>query len=129
MEALPVSPGNVPWVMMAMALGTAVMVWLGWVGLRPRLILWYHARRLRVGKGAMSDCSYLYAKALDVLRRQGFRREAWETAEEFAQSIDSAMLRRRWEEITLSYNAARFGADTKAAQRLPELVAALQQSR
>ena len=129
MEALPVSPGNVPWVMMAMALGTAVMVWLGWVGLRPRLILWYHARRLRVGKGAMSDCSYLYAKALDVLRRQGFRREAWETAEEFAQSIDSAMLRRRWEEITLSYNAGRFGADTKAAQRLPELVAALQQSR
>ena len=129
MKGLPVSPGNVPWVLMAMALATVILLWLSWVWLRPRLILWYHARRLRVGRGVMSDCSYLYAKALDVLRRQGFRREAWETAEEFAQSIDSAMLRRRWEEITVSYNAARFGADVKAAQRLPKLVAALQQSR
>lgn len=127
MVGVPISPGNVPWVLMAVVLTVAVLLWLSWVWARPRLVLWYHARRLRVGKGAMSDCSYLYAKALDVLRRQGFRREAWETAEEFAQSIDSAMLRRRWEEITVSYNAARFGADRKAAQRLPELVAALQQ--
>ena len=129
MGGLPVSPGNVPWVLMAVGIGLVVTLWLAWISLRPRLVLWYHARRLRSGQGAMHDCSYLYEKALDVLRRQGFRRKHWETAEEFADSIDSAMLRRRWEEITASYNAARFGADSKAAQRLPELVAALQQSR
>ena len=107
-------------------IGSSILLWLSWVWLRPSLILWRKGRRLQSGKGETSDCSYLYAKALAVLQRQGFRRENWQTAEEFARSIDSALLRGRWEEITLSYNAARFGADAEAARRLPGLVAALQ---
>ena len=123
---LPVEPDNVPWVLLLFLIGSSILLWLSWVWLWPSLILWRKGRRLQSGKGETSDCSYLYAKALAVLQRQGFRRENWQTAEEFARSIDSALLRGRWEEITLSYNAARFGADAEAARRLPGLVAALQ---
>ena len=123
---LPVEPDNVPWVLLMIFIGSSILLWLSWVWLRPSLVLWRKGRRLQSGKGEASDCSYLYAKALAVLQRQGFRRENWQTAEEFARSIDSALLRGRWDEITLSYNAARFGADAEAARRLPGLVAALQ---
>ena len=125
---LPVTADNVPWVLLVILIGSSILLWLSWVWLWPSLILWHRARRLQCGKGEISDCSYLYAKALDVLQRQGFQRQNWQTAEEFARSIDSAMLRGRWEEIALSYNAARFGADADAARRLPGLVAAFQRS-
>jgi len=125
---LPVSPGNLPWVLMAAVLGAGALLWLAWAWLRPRLILWYRARRLQAGRGAANDCSYIYERAIEILRRQGFRREAWQTAEEFARSIDSALLRGRWEEVARLYNAARFGGDIEAAQRLPGLVTSLRRS-
>ncbi len=126
---LPVSPGNLPWVLMAVALGAGGLLWLAWVWLRPRLILWYRARRLESGRAAANDCSYVYQRALEILRRQGFRRDEWQTAEEFARSIDSALVRGRWEEVVRLYNAARFGGDADAARRLPSRVISLQRAR
>jgi hypothetical protein len=128
-SGLPVSPGNLPWVLMAAVLGAGALLWLAWVWLRPWLILWYRARRLQTGRAAANDCSYLYERALEILRRQGFRRDDWQTAEEFARSIDSALVRGRWEEVARLYNAARFGGDADAARRLPGLVMSLQRAR
>jgi hypothetical protein len=113
---------------MAGVLGAGALLWLAWAWLRPRLILWYRARRLQAGRGAANDCSYVYERALEILRRQGFRREAWQTAEEFARSIDSALLRGRWEEVARLYNAARFGGDLHAARRLPSVVTSLRRA-
>ena len=125
---LPVSPANLPWVLMAAALGSVILSWVAWVWLRPGLTLWYRARRLERGSVVADDCSYVYQRALEILRRQGFRRESWQTAEEFAHSIDSALVRGRWDEITLHYNAARFGGDIDAARRLPSLVMSLRRA-
>ena len=107
--SLPVSPSNLPWVLMVAIFGLAIASWFAGVWVRPRIILWWRARRLQAGSGMADDCSYLYKRALNILRHQGFRRENWQTAEEFAASIDSALVRRRWDEIRLYYNAARFG--------------------
>jgi hypothetical protein len=88
-----------------------------------------HARRLRSGRGLPADSTFFYRRALEILKRRGMERRSWQTAEEFSRSAKDSELRGLIEQITASYNAARYGRDRDAEQRLPRLVQALGRAR
>jgi transglutaminase-like putative cysteine protease len=86
-------------------------------------------RRLRAGRGLPSDSAFFYQRALAVLERRGIPRRPWQTAEEFSRSAEAAEFRGLLDQITAAYNAARYGRDRDAAERLPRLVQALERAR
>ena len=115
------------WIVTAIVAGM-----LATVAFRKVLPLWkqaYHARRLRSGKGMPADCTFFYCRALWILERRGVQRRAWQTPEEFLRSNAVAECRGLLEQITSAYNAARYGRDRDAEQRLPRLVQALERAR
>ena len=115
--------------LLAVALSLVGFAFVCWVWLRPKLIAWYRSRRLSGGRGSVRDCSYLYERAVAFLKRRGYRRQAWQTAEEFVESVEAGGLRRSMRGINAAYNAARFGEDRVAMKRLPDLVSALERGR
>ena len=117
------------WVALLTGLLLAGLALAAWVWLRPALAVWYRGRRLSQGRGDARDCTYLYNRAVTFLKRRGHRREPWQTAEEFATSLQLAELRGLMARITAVYNAARFGDDARAMKRLPALVATLERGR
>ena len=121
--------GKFPAALPLFAIVFCVALFFLWRWARPRLILAYRSRRLASGMGSADDCSFLYRRAIRVAEKRGFPRQAWQTPEEFAASIRPPALRELVSQITAVYNAARFGRDTEAERRLPELVQALEKSR
>jgi hypothetical protein len=117
------------WRVLSLLLLVPVVVAGAWFWLRPRLVLAYRARRLATGAGSADDCSFLYQRVMRVLHRRGFRKEKWQTAEEFLAAIETPEISRPLNEITAVYNAARFGRDSAAERRLPGLVQALERRR
>jgi hypothetical protein len=127
-EPLP-DGGKIPAALPLLALLFCVAAFFLWRWARPRLILAYRSRRLASGMGSADDCSFLYRRAIRVAEKRGFPRQEWQTPEEFAATIRPPALRELVGQITSVYNAARFGRDTEAERRLPELVQALEKSR
>ncbi len=117
------------WVLLPLLLLIPIVLVGAWFWLRPRLVLAYRARRLETGAGSADDCSFLYQRVMRVLQRRGFRKEKWQTAEEFLAAIQPPEINRLVNEITAVYNAARFGRDGDAERRLPGLVQALERRR
>jgi len=111
-----------PLAALALLAGLLIAFW-------PRLVTLYRARRIAAGFARPSDASYFYQRSLEILARRGFRREEWQTSEEFAASVRPESLRRSMTAVSKAYNAARFGNDPRAEQSLPLLVAALEKSR
>ena len=126
---VPVADASRNALMLAVALSLVGFAFVGWVWLLPALIAWYRSRRLSGGRGSVRDCSYLYERAVAFLKRRGYRRQAWQTAEEFVESVEAGELRRLMSGINAAYNAARFGEDRVAMRRLPDLVSALERGR
>jgi protein-glutamine gamma-glutamyltransferase len=127
-EPLP-DGGKFPAALPLFAIALCVVAFVLWRWARPRLILAYRSRRLASGIGSADDCSFLYRRAIRVAEKRGFPRQEWQTPEEFAASIRPPALQELVGQITAVYNAARFGRDTEAERRLPELVQALEKSR
>jgi hypothetical protein len=117
------------WRVLSLLLLAPIVLAGAWFWLRPRLVLAYRARRLATGAGSADDCSFLYQRVMRVLQRRGFRKEKWQTAEEFLAAIEPPEISRLLNEITAVYNAARFGRDSDAERRLPGLVQALERRR
>jgi hypothetical protein len=117
------------WRVLAVLLLAPIVLAGAWFWLRPRLVLAYRARRLATGAGSADDCSFLYQRVMRVLQHRGFRKEKWQTAEEFLAAIEPPEISRLLNEITAVYNAARFGRDRDAERRLPGLVQALERRR
>ena len=126
---IPLAGASRNWLMLAAGFVLVGFVAAGWVWLRPALATWYRSRRLRDGRGSAHDCSYLYERAVALLKRRGYRRQTWQTAEDFAESLEASEFRRLMSRINAAYNAARFGEDEGAMKRLPGLVAALERGR
>jgi transglutaminase-like putative cysteine protease len=115
----------------AIAAGAAALLALAFL-VRFLVPIWKRARRerrLRSGRGLPADSAFFYQRALDVLQRRGIPRRSWQTAEEFSRSAEAAEFRGLLEQITSAYNAARYGQDRDAAERLPRLVQALERAR
>jgi transglutaminase-like putative cysteine protease len=134
-EGLP-TPAGAPiattWVMLAWIVIFMAAALLGSVAFRKLLPLCkqaYHSRRLRNGQGRPADCTFFYSRALRILERRGIERRNWQTADEFLRLSETADCHSLLGQITVAYNAARYGRDRAAAQLLPRLVQALERSR
>ena len=86
---------------------------------RDRLRQLWHRRaqlsRASQGRAEASDATLLYSRMLALLDRRGYRKPAWLTPREFAQTIRDAELSRLVAELTAAYNQLRFGAQSSAA--------------
>ena len=109
-------------------IAAAVMAWGAWKT-RPLLARFYRRRRVLAGRGKPSDAVFFYRRALDLTARRGITRRTSQTADEFADSVEAEEMRGIFRQITNAYNRARFGADSTAEKRLPQLVQALERSR
>ncbi len=92
------------------------------------------ARKARAGRSAPRDATVLYARMLDLMRRRGYQKPGWFTAQEFAASVrdtgirepgnpESATRIEELERFTAAYNALRFGGNRESSR---EMAAALQ---
>jgi protein-glutamine gamma-glutamyltransferase len=62
-----------------------------------------------------------YQRMLGWLGRQGWEKTAVQTPKEFLTRIEDPAMRKRVEDFTRAYEAARFGESSEEARRLPEL--------
>jgi protein-glutamine gamma-glutamyltransferase len=62
-----------------------------------------------------------YQRMLRWLDRKGCKKSAMQTPKEFLTGIEDPVMRRRVEDFTRAYEAARFGESSEEARRLPEL--------
>ena len=89
------------------------------------LVRWLVRRRLaRHPEEAPSQAAALwYQRMLRWLNRKGWTKDARQTPEEFLIRIEDPGMRKRVENFTRAYEAARFGESSEEARRLPELYA------
>lgn len=89
----------------------------------PKLFL--SIRKIRITRKPRiephSAATIWYSRALKLLARQGLRKTATQTPQEFLKTIRSTPVRQRAERFTLHYERARFGASPADAEKLPEL--------
>jgi protein-glutamine gamma-glutamyltransferase len=122
------NPGRIRWDGTLLAalgvLATALVATLAY----PRLRRVWMRRKLAAGRVDPAASSYFYGLALRALARRGFRRQPWQSAEEFAGSIADESLRDLAIAATSAYTAARFGSDAAAEKALPHAVRAIERS-
>ena len=106
--------------------GLALLATVPWLWPRARRSLL--RRRLESGRADGTASTYFYGLALRALARRGFRRQPWQSAEEFARSIPDERLRPLALAATEAYSAARFGGDPTAERNLPQAVRALERA-
>jgi transglutaminase-like putative cysteine protease len=108
-------------------LAACVAVWA-----LPRVRAWVVTQRVSLGRGSHKDCALLYERALAQMQRRGFNRETWQTAGEFAKTVQPpecpAAVCALLGQITQSYERARFGCDGEAGRRLALLIRTLERS-
>jgi hypothetical protein len=89
----------------------------------PTLLRWLRERKLAVHpEEAPSQAAALwYQRMLRWLERKGWKKNAVQTPKEFLTRIEDPSMRKRVEDFTRAYEAARFGDSSEQARRLPEL--------
>ena len=87
------------------------------------LARWLRERKLAVHpEEAPSQAAALwYQRMLRWLDRKGWKKTAVQTPKEFLTRIEDPMMRKRVEDFTRAYEAARFGDSPEQARRLPGL--------
>jgi transglutaminase-like putative cysteine protease len=87
------------------------------------LLRWKRERRLAAHpEEAPGQAAALwYQRMVHWLSKRGWRKTEVQTPTEFLTRIEDPAMRQRLENFTRAYEAARFGASTEAARRLPEL--------
>jgi len=87
------------------------------------LRVWLRRRQLSAHpEEAPTEAAALWYRRLTrQLAHRGLRKRDSQTPREFAEAIETQPLRTRVESFTDAYEAARFGASTEHAARLPEL--------
>jgi hypothetical protein len=101
-------------------------LWFAIPKLRRLARVRHGARRMRHGRGTAADAAILYARMLELLRRRGFQKPGWLTANEFASSLSSPDLRMLVAEFAAAYHAVRFGGRAAAAPQLTVLLEQLE---
>ena len=115
-----------------LALLVGVVLALIWTAL-PRLRVWIvtrnRTRRVRSGKPAKSDAAVLYARMLDLLKRRGIEKPAWQTPTEFARVVRDPWLARLVDDFTAAYNDFRFGGSTERGAAMLDCLGRLEAGR
>jgi protein-glutamine gamma-glutamyltransferase len=94
------------------------------MGINARRILrWIRERRLRghPTEAPRQAATLWYQKMIRWLARRGWKKTAVQTPQEFLIRIEDPEMRKRVEQFTQAYEAARFGDSPEDAGRLPEL--------
>ncbi len=105
------------------SLGILICV-LAFVAANARAILrWVEQRRLasHPEEAPSQAASLWYQRMLRWLGRKGWSKTAAQTPKEFLTRIEDPAMRKRVEDFTRAYEAARFGESPEEARRLPEL--------
>jgi len=84
---------------------------------------WMNERALAVHPEAAPSrvAALWYQRMLKWLGRQGWKKTDVQTPQEFLTCIEDPLTRKRVEDFTRAYEAARFGESSEEARRLPEL--------
>ncbi len=94
---------------------------------------WWSTRRrvLKVqrGQAEASDATLLYCRMLQVLKRRGVEKPAWQTPREFARVLEETEVAVLVEDLTSAYNELRFGGRADAAGRMVVLLERLESVR
>jgi transglutaminase-like putative cysteine protease len=87
------------------------------------LLRWKRERRLAAHpeKAPSQAAALWYQRMVHWLSKRGWRKTDVQTPTEFLMRIEDAAMRERLKSFTQAYEAARFGASTEDARRLPEL--------
>jgi transglutaminase-like putative cysteine protease len=87
------------------------------------LLRWARERRLRrhPEEAPKLAAALWYQRMIRWLARQGWRKTAVQTPQEFLTRIEDPEMRKQVEKFTRAYEAARFGESPADAGRLPEL--------
>lgn len=104
-------------------IGIFVCLLLGLAANFRNILRWLHHRQLtKHPDEAPSQAAALwYQRLLRWLSRKGWPKHAMQTPQEFLTRIEDPAMRKRVENFTRAYEAARFGESSEAARRLPEL--------
>jgi protein-glutamine gamma-glutamyltransferase len=105
------------------ALGIAIALLLALTANIRGLLRWIRDQRLRrhPEEAPQAAAALWYRRMIRQLARNGWKKSAAQTPKEFLARIEDAEIRRRVEQFTRSYEAARFGESAEEARRLPEL--------
>ena len=100
-----------------------ICILLGMVANARAWLRWVRRRRLaRHPEKAPSQAAALwYQRMLRWLDRKGWKKAAVQTPSEFLLRIEDPAMRKRVEDFTRAYEAARFGESSEEARRLPAL--------
>lgn len=94
----------------AQAMGSRLLFAAGGVVLAVAFAIWlWRRRRAGGGSAALSEPGRLYERFLALMRSRGFERPLSMTAAEFAAGLPAPELRDEARQLTLAYQAARFG--------------------
>ncbi len=119
------SPGL--WSTAGIFLCVLLLAALNYRSLREWMLRW---RLTRYPEDAPGEAAALwYRRMLRWLGRKGWKKTAVQTPEEFLARIEDPAMRKRVEEFTRAYEAARFGESPEDARRLPELYAEITTAR
>jgi hypothetical protein len=107
------------WIVGGLALAFLLLV-LGNLGRIAKMI---RVRRLQAHPERSPDeaAAMWYERMARYLARQGVKKSAAQTAQEFARAIGDEPLKTRVGRFTNAYESARFGNSAEDAQRLPGL--------
>jgi protein-glutamine gamma-glutamyltransferase len=105
------------------AIGILICILLGMVANVRAWLRWVQQIRLaRHPEEAPSQAAALwYQRMLRWLDRKGWKKADVQTPNEFLLRIEDPAMRKRVEDFTRAYEAARFGESSEEARRLPEL--------
>jgi protein-glutamine gamma-glutamyltransferase len=105
------------------SLGVLICVLLLLAANARTLLRWVREQRLagHPEEAPSLAAALWYQRMLRWLDHQGWKKTAMQTPKEFLTRIEDPEMRKRVEEFTRVYEAARFGESSEEARRLPEL--------
>jgi transglutaminase-like putative cysteine protease len=78
-------------------------------------------RRARLGKSAPKDATILYTQLLEIMKRRGYQKPAWFTAQEFARSVRTEEFE-ELDRFTKAYYSVRFGGNAEHSRDMAALL-------
>ncbi len=105
----------------AIWLATVMAFVLAGLGVFRQLRRTIPARKARLGKSAPKDATILYTRMLDMMKRRGYQKPGWFTAQEFAGSV-RADVTEELDRFTAAYYSVRFGGNSEDSRAMAAIL-------
>ena len=114
------------WPLAAIA-ASALLVRLVWPRWRRAFLHRRSLESVQRGRARAGDATLLYERLLELLSRRGYEKPPWVTPLEFLAQLPETANSPALRELTLAYNALRFGGSQQGAPRILELLQQIEQ--